>query len=117
MNKFVITGRLGKKPELYNGDGYAKVNLNVASDKRVKNGDNWEKGTSWNSVTLFGKKAEVAAKYLEKGQHVTLEGVIETVKKDDTYKTYLTANEIEFGAKVNATGNNSNVGNEEDIPF
>ena len=114
MNKFIIAGRVAKKPELLSGDNYVKVHLNIASDKRVKNGDNWEKGTAWNSVTVFGKAAENCAKFLEKGQYVTVEGTVETVKKEDgTFPVYLTSHNVEFGPK--AAGASSNQAPKEDL--
>jgi len=112
MHNFTITGRLAKKPELITGDNYSKVHLNVASDKTVKNGDSFEKGTAWNSVTVFGKQAENCAKWLEKGQHVELEGDIENVKSNKMdadgkpiYSTYLTARKVHFGPKATSSGN------------
>lgn len=104
MHKFIISGRVSKKPELIKGDNYEKVHLNIGSDKSVKKGDSWERGTAWNSVTVFGKQAANCARYLEKGQHVTVEGTIENVKKEDTFQTYLTAREVEFGPKAAKSG-------------
>lgn len=118
MNNFTITGRLARKPELLTGENYVKVHLNVGSNKTVKNGDKFENGTAWNSVTVFGKQAENCAKFLDKGQWVELEGEIENVKKDDAYFTYLTARKVHFGPK--ATGSNAGKGQKEDpdsIPF
>jgi len=117
MNKFIITGRISKKPELLSGENYNKVHLNVACDKTVKNGDNYEKSTAWNSVTVFGKAAENCAKYLEKGQHVICEGTIENVKKDDSYVTYLTASKVEFGAKAASSNNQEPKEDPNNIPF
>lgn len=125
MNNFTVTGRLARKPELISGENYVKVHLNVGSDKTVKKGDTYEKGTAWNSVTVFGRQAENCAQYLEKGQWVELEGDLENVKTNKTtsegkpvFETYLTARKVHFGPK--ATGSNNTQAPKENldsIPF
>lgn len=125
MHNFTITGRLARKPELISGENYVKVHLNVGSDETVKKGDTFEKGTAWNSVTVFGKQAENCAKYLEKGQWVELEGELKDVKTKRVdsegkpiYETYRTARKVHFGAK--ASGQGASQAEKEDldsIPF
>jgi single stranded DNA-binding protein len=96
MNRFTVIGNLGRKPELYTMDnGNGKCNLNVATEKRVKRGDNWEKETAWVSVTAFGKDAEFASRYLDKGSKVLVEGTIENKKVNDEYKTFVTAKTVQ----------------------
>ena len=96
MNRFTLIGNLGKKPELYTMDnGNKKCHVSVATSKRVKNGDNWEKATMWTSVTLFGQSADFATKYLVKGQTVIVEGTVEDKKTDNGFKTYVTGKSIE----------------------
>lgn len=116
MNKFIISGRLGKQPSLNNTGNFNKVHLSIGSEKTVKSANGgYEKGVAWNTVTVFGKVAENCANYLQKGQYVTVEGTVETVQKDDSYFTYLTASSVEFGPKAASKSNNQNV--DVTIPF
>lgn len=87
MNKQIMIGRLGRDPEVrYTSDGKAVCNLSVATD--VGFGAN--KSTTWFSVTVWGKQAESAGKYLQKGREVYVEGEMRTREyqaKDGTTKT------------------------------
>ena len=69
--------------------------------ERVKDGDAWKDATEWFRVTLFGKTAENAAQYLEKGRQVYVEGRLKTDKykdKDGVERTSVevVANTIQF---------------------
>jgi len=67
----------------------------------VKDGDAWKDSTEWFRVTVFGKQAENAAQYLQKGRSVLVEGRLKTEKykdKDGNEKTSveLVANSVVF---------------------
>jgi single-strand DNA-binding protein len=106
LNKLQIIGRLGGDPESRNLEGGQVVTtFSVATALTWKNkqGEKQEK-TEWHNVVIWGKLAEVAAKYLTKGKQVYLEGRIETVswEKDGEkkYKTQMVAdNLIMLGSK------------------
>lgn len=70
-----ITGRLGAEPEFkVSANGTALCNLRVVTNRRRKNGDQWEDyDTTWWPVTCFKATAEHAAT-LAKGQRVMLTG-------------------------------------------
>ena len=130
MNKVIITGNLGHKPEIRKAkSGLSIVNLRVATNERVKDGDNWTDHTEWHSVVVFGKQAENCERYLDKGSKVLVEGKIRTRtwedKEGNTRKsTEIVANNVEFLNKVeNGAGQQqarpaptSNY-NDEEIPF
>ena len=86
INKVILVGNLGAKPELkYGASGNAVTNLSVATsdswtDKST--GQKQEK-TEWHRVSLFGKLAEVAAQYTDKGSKVYVEGKLQTTKYTD----------------------------------
>ena len=66
-----ITARLARPPEVRNtNSGTTICNLTLPNDTGW--GDN--KTTSWWTCTLFGKRAEAAAKHLQKDQWVTVNG-------------------------------------------
>lgn len=76
FNKIIIVGNLGRDPELrYTPQGTAVCNFSIATNekRRDKAGEMQEVAT-WFRVTLWGKQAEVASKYLTKGSAVYVEG-------------------------------------------
>jgi len=78
----VLTGRLVRDPESRTTHkGTSVVNLTIPVDTGY--GDS--KSTTWWKVTLFGKRAETAAKYLSKGKWVTVTGTpaVESFTKRD----------------------------------
>lgn len=80
INKVVIVGRLGKDPEVrYTQNGNAVANLSVATSKKYKG----EEETEWHRIVCFSKVAEVAEKYLRKGDLAGFEGELRTRKWQD----------------------------------
>ena len=75
VNKVIIVGNLGRDPEVrFTQGGSAVCNLSVAVGERVKKGEAWEDHTEWFRVVVFGKTAENAGNYLQKGRQVYVEG-------------------------------------------
>ena len=86
LNKVTLIGRLGKDPEtktLPSGD--AVTNFSVATTEKWKDKQSGEakETTEWHRISMFGKLAEIAGKYLKKGALVYLEGSIKTRKWTD----------------------------------
>jgi single-strand DNA-binding protein len=76
FNKITVVGNLGREPELrYTPQGNAVCNFSIATNekKRDKSGE-FQDVTTWFRVTLWGKQAENASKYLTKGSPVYIEG-------------------------------------------
>jgi len=102
INKVLIIGNLGRDPEVrYAQSGMAICKLSVAVTERVKDGDAWKDVTEWFRVTVFGKTAENAGQYLQKGRQVYVEGRLKTDKykdKDGVEKTSVEviANTLQF---------------------
>lgn len=102
INKVLIIGNLGRDPEVrYAQSGMAICKLSVAVTERVKDGDAWKDVTEWFRVTVFGKTAENAGQYLQKGRQVYVEGRLKTEKykdKDGVEKTSVEviANTLQF---------------------
>jgi len=86
INKVILVGNLGAKPELkYASNGNAISNLSVATSESwtdKSTGEKQEK-TEWHRVSLFGKIAEIAGQYLDKGSKVYVEGKLQTRKWQD----------------------------------
>lgn len=76
FNKIIIVGNLGRDPELrYTPQGNAVCNFSMATNekRRDKSGE-LQDLTTWFRVTLWGRQAENASKYLQKGSQVYIEG-------------------------------------------
>lgn len=94
INKVILVGNLGKDPEVrYLEGGTAVAKFPVATSETYKNKDgNKVDQTEWHNVVLWRGLAEVAEKYLRKGQLVYIEGKIKTRSWDDKEgnKRYIT---------------------------
>ena len=75
--KLIIVGNLGSDPEMkYMPDGQAVTNLSLACNRRWNDrvtGQQMEEVT-WYRVSVWGRQAEAANQYLEKGRQVLIEG-------------------------------------------
>jgi single-strand DNA-binding protein len=94
VNKVILIGNLGKEPEIRRLDtGRAVANFSLATSETYKN-KNGEKVTSteWHNIVLWTPLAEIAEKYLHKGNQVYIEGKITTRSYDDKdgNKKYIT---------------------------
>lgn len=86
VNKVILVGNLGSKPELkYTSAGQAIANLSVATSESWTDKNTGQKvdKTEWHRVCLFGKLAEIAGQYLDKGSKVYVEGKLQTRKWQD----------------------------------
>lgn len=98
LNKVQLIGNIGRDPEVrYTPSGDAITNISVATSERWKDKATGEQkeATEWHRVSMFGKLAEIAAQYLQKGSKVYIEGSLRTRKyqKDgvDMYATDIRA--------------------------
>ena len=84
VNKVILIGRLGGDVEMRSTAGGTSVaNFSLAtSETYAKDGQKQEK-TEWHRIILWGKTAEVAAKYLRKGSKVFIEGKLQTRSWED----------------------------------
>ena len=86
VNKVILVGNLGQKPEIrYTQTDSAVANLSLATSESWKDketGEQREK-TEWHRIVYFGKLAEIAEQYLDKGSKVYVEGKLQTRKWQD----------------------------------
>jgi single-strand DNA-binding protein len=81
VNKVILVGRLGKEPEVRNLENGAVVaNFSVATSEVYKDRTTGERkeATEWHNVVLWRGLAEIAQKYLHKGDMVYIEGKLRT---------------------------------------
>lgn len=79
LNKALIIGNLGTDPEVRSTTSGTRVaTLSVATSRRWtgRGGEQQEK-TEWHRVVCWDKLAEIAERYLKKGDRVYVEGRIE----------------------------------------
>jgi len=85
FNKIILVGNLGRDPELrYTPQGTAVCSFSVATnEKRKDRAGEFQNITTWFRVTLWGKQAENANKFLTKGNPVYIEGRLRTEEWTD----------------------------------
>lgn len=75
--KTTVVGYLGNDPQMRNmPDGSAVTNFNLATSRTYNDSRTNQKvkETSWFKVSVFGRRAESANTYLQKGSRVLIEG-------------------------------------------
>ncbi|OGQ18408.1 MAG: hypothetical protein A2138_16340 [Deltaproteobacteria bacterium RBG_16_71_12] len=117
VNKVILVGNLGKDPEVrYVQSGNAVCTLRLAVNERRKEGDQWKDHTEWMDVVTFGKTAENAGQYLQKGRQVYVEGRMQTRQYKDKeghekWRTEVVANQVLFlGGGERGAGANTGAG-------
>lgn len=81
VNKVILIGNLGADPEVrYLEGGTPVANLRIATSETYKDRITGERKTitEWHSVVLWRGLAEIAEKYLKKGNQVYIEGKLRT---------------------------------------
>ena len=141
VNKVIILGNLGADPELRSSpSGVTSCRLSIATSMNWTDKGSGEKKekTEWHRVVFFGKLAEIAEQYLDKGSQLYVEGKLQTRKwqdKDgnDKYTTEILGNEMNMLGGRQSSGDSGefdqsqpasqtaqshdNQISEEDIPF
>jgi single-strand DNA-binding protein len=114
MNKIILTGHLGRDPEMnYTPAGVAVTRFSLAVNRITKSqsGERQEE-TDWFNVTAFRQLAETCNTYLHKGSKVLIEGKLQPRKytdRDGMQRTSLDviANEMEMLTPKSAQGGSS----------
>ena len=104
VNKAIILGNLGADPDVRTTpQGQMVATLSIATSESFTNRDGQrQERTEWHRVVLWGKTAELAQRYLQKGRKVFIEGRIQTRSWDDQqtgqkrYSTEVVASNMVF---------------------
>lgn len=78
VNKVILIGNLGSDPEvryLEGGSSVARFNIATSESYTNKGGERVEQ-TEWHRIELWDRLAQIAEKYLKKGNSVYIEGRI-----------------------------------------
>ena len=99
MNKVLLTGRLTRDPEMRSlASGKNVTTFTVASNEFVGGG---KEKSEYHPVVAWDRLAEIAGRYLGKGQQVAIEGRLQTRSWDDEkgarhWKTEVVASHVEM---------------------
>ena len=122
FNKITVVGNLGRDPELnYSPQGNAVCNFSVATNekRRDKSGESIDV-TTWFRITLWGKQAENASKYLSKGSPVYIEGRLRVEEWSDRdgksrYTLEVHATDMQFIGTNSSSGEGSGESQSSDL--
>jgi len=115
INKVILVGNLGKDPEVrYLEGGTAVANFPIATSESFKDKTTGERKTitEWHNIVLWRGLAEIAEKYLKKGNQVYIEGKLRTRQWQDKdgnkrYTTEVIADNLQMlGKKEDNTSSN-----------
>ena len=128
VNKVILVGNLGQKPDMkYTQSNTAVANLSLATSESWKDKESGDlkTKTEWHRVVYFGKLAEIAEQYLDKGSKVYVEGKLQTRKwqdqvGNDRYTTEVLGQELTMlDSRGDSSGssfeNNNSVMSEENV--
>lgn len=99
LNRVMLIGNIGKKPELREMNGFKVLNLTVATTDKgyiKKDGTQVPDRTEWHDCVAWNNTAEVLAKYVDKGDKIFISGKLRHRKSENNGTTrYYTDVEIE----------------------
>ncbi|GAA3982136.1 single-stranded DNA-binding protein [Mucilaginibacter dorajii] len=84
INKVILVGHLGKDPELRTLDGGISVTSFPLATSETYNKDGRKvEQTEWHNIVMWRGLADMAAKFLQKGKLVYIEGKLRTRSFED----------------------------------
>jgi single-strand DNA-binding protein len=81
VNKVILVGRVGKEPEVRNFEsGSTQATFSMVTSETYKDRTTGEKKeiTDWHNIVLWRGLAEIAQKYVHKGDMLYIEGKLRT---------------------------------------
>ena len=118
LNKVMLIGHLGKDPDVRTLDSGTKVcQFTLATTENgytLQNGTQVSDRTEWHNIVLWKGLAEVAGKYLHKGDKVFIDGKISSRSYEDNskvkrYITEIFADNMEILSTTSKSGSQNNV--------
>lgn len=79
LNRIMIIGNVGKDPDVREFNNGRKVALAIATTEKgytTRDGGQVPDRTDWHTVIAFGGLADIASRYLRKGDKVYIEGSV-----------------------------------------
>ena len=126
LNKVFLIGRLTRNPEIRAlPSGQQVASFGLATDRFFtdKSGQKQQQ-TEFHNIVLFGKLAEIASQFLQKGSLVFIEGRIQNRNWQDSSgnkrtRTEIVAERIQLGPKITSkitSAQEEPIPTEEEIP-
>jgi len=102
INEVTLYGRLGKDPEVKAlPSGSSVASFTMATTRTWKDDSGKHEQTEWHNVVVFGKRADVIAQYVHKGDALYVRGRLQTRswEKDGVkhYRTEVVLDDFMFG--------------------
>lgn len=102
-NSFHLSGRLAVEPELQTGASMPYMRTRIAVDGYDRKEK--EKITNFFGIVLFGQKAELLAKYCNKGSYITVTGELKDNQYTDKegnkrYEVQLLCDDVQLGPRT-----------------
>jgi single-strand DNA-binding protein len=114
INKVILVGHLGKDPEVRHLEGGVSVaSFPLATSESFNKDGRKIEQTEWHNIVMWRGLADVAAKYLQKGKLVYIEGKLRTRAFEDKggmkkYTTEIVAENFTIlGRKSDFDGNDT----------
>ncbi|HEY0055440.1 MAG TPA: single-stranded DNA-binding protein [Pedobacter sp.] len=118
VNKVILIGHLGKDPEVRHLEGGTTlVNFPLATSETYNKDGKKVEQTEWHNIVMWRGLADVAAKFLQKGKQVYIEGKLRSRNYEDKEgnKRYVTEIVAEnFTMLGRKTENEGNVGHSQE---
>ena len=84
VNKVILIGHLGKDPEVRHLEGGTTlVNFPLATSETYNKDGKKVEQTEWHNIVMWRGLADVAAKFLQKGKQVYIEGKLRSRNYED----------------------------------
>jgi len=123
LNKVFLIGRLTRDPEkraLPSGQSVTSFGMATGRFYTDKNGQKQQQ-TEFHNIVMFGKLADIAAQYLNKGSLTLIEGRLQTRTWQDTSgnqksRTEIVAERMQLGPKSASRTSQDSEKTSEDIP-
>ncbi|RCH55662.1 single-stranded DNA-binding protein [Mucilaginibacter hurinus] len=137
INKVILIGHLGKDPEVrYLEGGVSVASFPLATSETFNKDGRKIEQTEWHNIVMWRSLADVAAKYLQKGKLVYIEGKLRTRSFEDKegikkYTTEVVAENftmlgrksdfegdgVKPGAKTDGAAEYNSTAETDDLPF
>ena len=112
INKVILIGNLGRDPEsrsLPSGEQVTTLSIATTEVRKDRQTGQRIENTEWHRISFFGRMAEVAKQYLQKGSQIYVEGRLRTRKytgKDgiERYTTDILGEQLQMLGKRKGDG-------------
>ena len=78
INRIILVGNAGSDPDVRETSGGTPVaHLSLATDRFFRQNDEEQRKTDWHRLTFWGKACDIAARFVQRGSRLYVEGRVE----------------------------------------